>query len=254
MHILRAGRAAYDRMLANELSVDDFCFSQPSGAQIQKLDEAARIAHGPLRLTIQHTTDTNPDLVVERLVSPAALQLIYRRARTGIVRAIANFSLTAIGLPDEMSGNFQDEQRFLCKQLLQKQHRPIAELLQTVWQTADAALTGRSVAATTERLHCSLRGILPSHDRGERRARIALAVRAARPALGDILVPSLESLKSVAVETTGSAVKGVDVIDSFPLQVLYEGCEEYTDEQIEAMRTERPSLNRRGTTLHLGNL
>ena len=233
--ILRTGRVAMDLMIAGDLTPADFANSTVGKEQVCTLSEAAVIAHKHANVDVPFVQNPSFDEMHDGIVTPMTLRHLYWRTKTGVANTMHQFGIAALGIPEEAPVELEDERLFINSLLMEPQNKAAAELLQTMWQTADDAVTGRPAAEITTTLHRQLRSL--PENQYERRATIARACRAARTALNSLIVPALAELKPHATETLGDQLAAVDAISAFPLMAIYEGGDELTDDQLELIRT-----------------
>lgn len=233
--ILRAGRVAYDLMVAGKLSPSTFSRSLPNDRQTSHMGGRAEYAHEKADLDIRYLPHGTTADIEAGHTTPVSMRGVYMRTRRGILRAIHSYAITVLDLPMGAPADVAAERLFMAKQLLKRENRPAALLLQTMWQTADEAATGRPIAETTAMMHRTFSTLPP--DRNEQMAATAIATRAARTVFDSLVVPALETLKPEAAKILGNEIHAEDVIDMFPYDVIHEGADEFTDEYIEQIRT-----------------
>jgi hypothetical protein len=234
--ITRAGRAAVDMMLAGQLTVDKFARTAPSNLQKDRLFNGAVVAHERAGISVPYSRqDGDFSHIENRIVTPSAVRGVYSRTQRGILNAIQNHGWFTVELPDEeIPEAAEAERKFVCRYLIERpENRPSAELLQTIWQTADDSLNGRAVAEATANLHTALSDLPPYENRIACAVAITRATRTARTALNAVLDPALDSLQPYAEEVLGSRVLAADVLSSFKMYSMHEGCDEYTDRDIQ---------------------
>jgi len=232
--IIRAGRVAVELMSNDELSVTDFSRSAINDSQTSSLTDAALLAHRRAGISVPHIP--NPDFfeLHESAVTPLTLRSVFDRTKRGVMGTIHEFSMATLGIPEDAPVNLHAEQLFTTKRLFEPQNTDKVELLKAIWQTADEAISGHEPAKVTVALHHSLK-TLPN-DANERAYYIARTARMARAAINDVVRPVLAELELQAYELLGNKVVATDVTSMFPLLAIYEGKDEFTDDDLEKIR------------------
>jgi hypothetical protein len=239
MHILRAGHAVVNQILDGDMTVAEFCDTQPDRTQQRELITAAETAHERVGADILHSQTGGWDETAEGIITPFSVQGVYMRTRKGILQAIHDFATTTLGLPEDAPYDEPGEHRFMSHYLLeQPEHRTQANLLQTIWRTADEVVQGNVINAAVGRLHTDLANLPSREHQNERDASIATAIRVARTSIRSVLIPGIEPLKPLAAEILQDRVMAEDAIDCFTLEVLYEGNDEFSDDDIARIRTQ----------------
>ena len=231
--ILRAGRVAYDLMMDGKISASNFSRSLPDAKQIADIGERAVKAHKHAGIDMPFLQHGGKEEIDMGFLTPVSMRGVYMRTRRGILKTIHSYALNALQVPSDAPQNPASERVFMAKRLLKPENREAASILQAMWRTADDAATGRPIAEATGMLHRTFSS-LPEESKAKT-AEIAIATRAARSAFQGLIIPALQPLKQQAASVLG-LVTAEDVVDTFPLDVIHEGKDELTDEDIASIR------------------